>query len=163
MIRRNSKLEQKFLPVLCFALPLSPASRLGKNSNLRKVFLPHLDVGLGSCLTWSNALFGAIFPMGFTFSLPKLSIKALIDFQRQKFVCTERVEMHLDVCSWSGLLTSLSSFFSTEPVAINLVEAFKERICQPVPCFTFSLCSAMRLYHKDKFSKKYDLKQITCM
>ena len=71
--------------------------------------------------------------------------------------------MHLDVCSWSGLFRSLSSFFSTEPVAINLVEAFKERICQPVPCFTFSLCSAMRLYHKHKFSKEYDLKQITCM
>ena len=114
MIRRNSKLEQKFLPVLCFALPLSPASRLGKNSNLWKVFLPHLDVGLGSCLTWSNALFGAIFPMGLTFSLPKLSIEALIFDVRNLSGPNEWK------CTWMFVLGLACSGLWAPSLALNL-------------------------------------------
>ena len=149
---KNSKFAQKFLPVLCFALSLSPASRLGKNSNLLKSFSTPPGCWSGVLLDLVERPLWRYISHGPHF-FPAQTFHRGPELRGQKFVCTELLKMHLDVCSWSGLFGSLGSFFSTEPVAINLVEAFKERICQPVSCFTFSLCSAMRLYHQDKFSK----------
>ena len=140
------------MPVLCFALPLSPASRLGKNSNLLKSFSTPPGCWSGVLLDLVERPLWRYISHGPHFFPPQTFHRGP-ELRGQKFVCTELLKMHLDVCSWSGLFRSLGSFFSTEPVAINLVEAFKERICQPVSCFTFSLCSAMRLYHQDKFSK----------